>query len=112
MLPSTDREAAIAKTVDGALALVDPAGVSRQMQEAVLHKARRQGGSLLARILSLLSLVTGRKKRTADPAAYLGDWRRRGSLGHILNPVRAALVGAAGGGSRRHPAGHPQDPRG
>jgi hypothetical protein len=66
------------------------------MQEAVLLRARRQGGSLLARILSLLSLLTGRKKRRADPAAYLIDWRRRGSLGHILNPVRAALVSAAG----------------
>ena len=82
------------------------------MQEAVLHKARRQGGSLLARILSLLSLVTGRKRRQADPAAYLGDWRRRGSLGHILNPVRAALVGAAGAVPAAHRAGNPQDPRG
>ena len=96
LLPSKDREAAIAKTVEGALALVDPTGVARQMHEAVLHRARRQGGSLLARIISLLSLITGRKKRKADPAAYLRDWRRRGSLGHILNPVRAALVAAAG----------------
>ena len=96
LLTSKERAAAIASTVEGALALVDPPGVSRQMQEAVLHRARRQGGSLLARIISLLSLVTGRKKRKADPAAYLADWRRRGSLGHILNPVRAALVGAAG----------------
>ena len=86
------------------------AGVARQMQEAVLHRARRQGGSLLARILALLSLITGRKRRQADPAAYLVDWRRRGSLGHILNPVRAALVGAAGGGSGRHPSGDPQSP--
>ena len=49
------------------------------------------GRSLLARILTLLSLVTGRKKRKADPGAYLVEWRRRGSLGHILNPVRSAL---------------------
>jgi len=96
LLPPKDREEATARAVDGALALVDTAGVSGQMQEAVLHRARRQGGSLLARILSLLSLITGRKKRKADPAAYLVDWRRRGSLGHILNPVRAALVSAAG----------------
>ena len=95
LLTLEDREAATARTVEGALALVDPPGVSRQMQEAVLHRARRQGGSLLARLLSVLSLVTGRKKRTADPAAYLGEWRRRGSLGHILNPVRASLVAAA-----------------
>jgi GTP-binding protein EngB required for normal cell division len=97
LLATKDREDATARAVDGALGLVDSEGVSRQMQEAVLHRARRQGGSLLARILSLLSLLTGRKKRRADPAAYLVDWRRRGSLGHILNPVRAALVSAAGG---------------
>ena len=97
LLTSKDREEATARAVQGALGLVDSSGVSRQMQEAVLHRARRQGGSLLARILSLLSLLTGRKKRKADPAAYLADWRRRGSLGHILNPVRAALVRAAAG---------------
>jgi GTP-binding protein EngB required for normal cell division len=96
LLTTKDRDEATAQAVDGALGLVDSEGVSRQMQEAVLHRARRQGGSLLARILSLLSLLTGRKKRRADPAAYLVDWRRRGSLGHILNPVRAALVSAAG----------------
>ena len=96
LLAVKDRQEATAKAVEGALGLVDSSGVSRQMQEAVLHRARRQGGSLLARIISLLSLLTGRKKRKADPAAYLMDWRRRGSLGHILNPVRAALVRAAG----------------
>ncbi len=96
LLPTEEREGAIARTVEGAMALVDPTGVSRQMQEAVLHMARRQGGSLLARILALLSLITGRKRRKADPAAYLAEWRRRGSLGHVLNPVRSALVKAAG----------------
>ena len=96
LLPPNDREGAIARTVEGAMALVDVEGVSRQTKEAVFHRARRQGGSLLARIITLLSLVTGRKRRKADPVAYLLDWRRRGSLGHILNPVRAALVRAAG----------------
>jgi hypothetical protein len=96
LLTIKDREEATTQAVHGALGLVDSSGVSRQMQEAVLHRARRQGGSLLARILSLLASLTGRKKRKADPAAYLIDWRRRGSLGHILNPVRAALVRAAG----------------
>ncbi len=95
LLPAKEREGAVAASVEGAMALVDPGGVSHQMQEAVMHRARRQGGSLLARILALLSLITGRKRRKADPAAYLLDWRRRGSLGHVLNPVRSALVNAA-----------------
>jgi GTP-binding protein EngB required for normal cell division len=87
--------AATETAVAGALDLVDPPGVSRQMEEAVLHQARRQGGSLLARIIALLATVTGRRQRQADPRAYLLDWRRRGTLGHVLNPVRAALVRAA-----------------
>lgn len=96
LLSAKEREEAIAAAVAGAMSLVDPRGVSRQMEEAVLHRARRQGGSLLARILTVLSLVTGRKRRKADPGAYLVEWRRRGTLGHILNPVRSALVKAAG----------------
>jgi len=96
LLPAKQREVAINAAVEGAMALVDRDGVSRQMQEAVLHRARRQGGSLLTRILTLMSLITGRKRRKADPGAYLLEWRRRGSLGHVLNPVRSALVEAAG----------------
>jgi GTP-binding protein EngB required for normal cell division len=96
LLPAKEREKAVGAAVEGAMALVDRDGVSSQMQEAVLHRARRQGGSLLARILTLVSLITGRKRRKADPGAYLLEWRRRGSLGHVLNPVRTALVKAAG----------------
>ncbi len=96
LLPPKARTEAVDAAVHGAMALIDPEGVSRQMQEAVLHRARRQGGSLLARIIAMLSSLTGRKQRTADPGAYLLEWRRRGSLGHVLNPVRSALVTAAG----------------
>ncbi|MDQ3689729.1 MAG: 50S ribosome-binding GTPase [Chloroflexota bacterium] len=82
-------------SVDGALALIDPAGVARQVQLAVLGRARRSGGSLLSRIVVLLGWLTGQSRRSADPAAYLRDWRRRGSLGRALNPVHAVLVEAA-----------------
>ncbi|MEX1094174.1 MAG: GTPase [Acidimicrobiia bacterium] len=96
LLTPAERETAVTDAVQGAMAVVDLDGVSRQMQEAVMHRAHRRGGSLLARVLSLLSLITGRKSRKADPGAYLIDWRRRGSLGHVLNPVRSALVKAVG----------------
>lgn len=96
LLTPTDRETAVSDAVEGAMAVVDLDGVSRQMQQAVTHRAHRRGGSLLARVLSLLSLITGRKSRKADPAAYLVDWRRRGTLGHVLNPIRSALVKAVG----------------
>ena len=96
LLSPDDRGAAVKQAVAGALAIIDPPGVSKQVEAAVLHRARRQGGSLLARIVVLLSWLTGQRRRAADPAAFLLDWRRRGTLGHILNPVRAALVKAAG----------------
>ena len=95
------RAAATGAAVEGALAVMDPPGVGRQVQSAVLARARRTGGSLLGRVVALLLWLTGQQHRSADPAAYLRDWRRRGSLGRAVNPVRAALVDA----SSRVPAG-------
>ena len=91
------RNAAIKEAVAGALAVIDPPGVGRQVQTAVMARARRSGGSLLSRVVRLLSWMTGHHARTADPAAYLRAWRNRGSLGRILNPVRALLLEAARG---------------
>jgi len=86
---------AMRASVDGALALIDPPGVARQVRLAVLGRARRTGGSLLGRVVALLGWMTGQTRRSADPAAYIRDWRRRGSLGRAVNPVHAALVAAA-----------------
>lgn len=95
-LVAADRvEAATRASVAGALALIDPPGIARQVQAAVLGRARRAGGSLLGRIVALLGWMTGQSRRRADPAAYLRDWRRRGSLGRAVNPVQATLVEAA-----------------
>ena len=95
LIDEASRTAAERFAVDGALELVDPPGVARQVRLAVLGRARRSGGSLLGRIVALLGWLTGQTRRTADPAAYLRDWRRRGSLGRALNPVHAALVAAS-----------------
>jgi GTP-binding protein EngB required for normal cell division len=95
LLPDARREDAIRASVDGALALVDPVGLARQVRLAVLGRARRTGGSLLGRAVALLGWLTGQTRKTADPAGYLRDWRRRGSLGRAVNPVHAALVEAA-----------------
>lgn len=97
LLSDEQRKAAGRSAVDGALTIVDTSGLTRQVQEAVLHRARRRGGSLIARVVELLTLVTGHRRRRADPVAYLLDWRRRGSIGHILNPVTSAMVKAAAG---------------
>ncbi len=95
-LVGEDRErVAIDDAVGGALAVVDPPGVARQVQAAVLGRARRTGGSLLGRVVGLLGWISGQQQRRADPAGYLRDWRRRGSLGRVVNPVHALLVEAA-----------------
>lgn len=95
-LLSPERLAAAATDATaGALAIVDPDGLARQIRGAVMGRARRSGGSLLGRAVALLAWLTGQQRRAADPAAYLRDWRRRGTLGRVVNPVRAALVDAA-----------------
>lgn len=91
------QEAAIREAVAGALAVVDPPGVGRQVRTAVMARARRTGGSLLSRVVGLIGWMTGHERRSADPAAYIRAWRNRGSLGRMLNPVRAILVEAARG---------------
>ena len=94
LLPGERREAVVGQAVSGALTLVDPAGVGRQIASAVLHRARVGGGSLFGRIVALVSSMTGQRRKQADPAAYLAGWRGRGALGRVLNPVRAAMVEA------------------
>jgi GTP-binding protein EngB required for normal cell division len=96
LLPAEARAAATRAAVEGALAVIDPPGVARQVQAAVLARARHTGGSLLGRVIALLLWITGQQRRSADPAGYLRDWRRRGSLGRAVNPVHAALVEASG----------------
>jgi GTPase Era involved in 16S rRNA processing len=96
LVPEERVTTAIRAAVDGALAVVDPPGLARQVQAAVLGRARRSGGSLLGRVVALLAWMTGQQRRRADPSGYLRDWRRRGSLGRVLNPVRTILVEAAG----------------
>ncbi len=105
LVPAERRESATAACVNAAVALVDPAGTARQVQAAVMARARRSGGSLLGRTVAMLAWMTGQQQRSADPVRYLGAWRSRGSLAPLLNPVRATLVEAAAGlGPRARPA--------
>lgn len=95
MLTGERREAMVREAIRGALTLVDPAGVARQVSGAVMHRARVGGGSFLGRVIALTGTLTGRRRRRADPGAYLDGWRERGALGRALNPVREAMVEAA-----------------
>jgi GTP-binding protein EngB required for normal cell division len=104
LLDPRRREALVDEAVAGALALVDPTGLARQVRSAVLQQARIGGGSFIGRLIGLFNVATGRSRRVADPAAYLAGWRTRGAIGRVLNPVRAAMTEAseaAPSGSRR-----------
>jgi hypothetical protein len=95
MLTGERREEMVRAAIAGALTLVDPAGVAKQVSGAVMHRARVGGGSFLGRVIALIGNLTGQRRRRADPGAYLDDWRNRGALGRVLNPVREAMVEAA-----------------
>jgi hypothetical protein len=45
-------------------------------------------------VTSFAYRVSGRQRRVADPGAYLGAWRSRGSLVRAAEPVRAAVADA------------------
>ena len=95
LLDPRRRDAAVGEAARGAVAIVDPPGVARQVRTAVMARARRRGGSLLSRAIGLVGWLTGRERRTADPAAYLRAWRGRGSLGRVMNPLRGMLLEAS-----------------
>jgi hypothetical protein len=95
LLSDADSEARAQDTIKGALVLLDPDGVGQQVRTAVLYRARVGGGSLLGRVVAIVGTLTGQRRRQADPAAYLRDWRSRGAMGRVLNPLRDALVAAA-----------------
>ena len=97
LLADSVRRAREREAVAGALALVDRVGLARQIAGAVMYRARIGGGSILGRVVGLVGTLTGRRRRVADPAAHLRAWRTRGSLGRVLNPLRAALAEAAAG---------------
>ena len=95
LLSDERRATAERDVVAGALTLIDPPGLARQVRSAVLHRARAGGGSFLGRAIAMAASLTGQRRRGADPAAYLRDWRSRGAMGRMLNPLRTALVEAA-----------------
>jgi GTP-binding protein EngB required for normal cell division len=97
LLDEPVREMRGREAVAGALALIDAAGLARQIATAVMYRARTNGGSFFGRVVALVGTLTGRRQRVADPAAHLRGWRTRGSLGRVLNPLRTALVEASAG---------------
>ena len=78
-----------------ALGVVDPVGIGEQVTAAYLDRARVTAGSLLSRFGSLIRMISGAKRRQADPARYMRRWRERGDLSRAVNSLRQAYLEAA-----------------
>ena len=89
------------------LRVVDLPAAERQAVAATRARARARGAGPLGAITSRIYRWSGRQARVADPAAFLGRWRERGSLAPALEVLRDAVDVAAQGCA----AGHPRDAR-
>ena len=86
----------VEKVTEGVLGVIDPDGLSAQVANAHLSKARLVAGSILTRLTGLFRLVSGSKRRTGDPVRYLRTWRSRGDLSRATNALRDVYVDATG----------------
>lgn len=94
LISTTEREEHVARSVDAAVDIVDPSGVGRQLRTALLSRASVRAGSIFSRLVWLIRLLTGHRRRHADPVRYLLTWRTRGALGRVVNPIRKAMLAA------------------
>ncbi len=94
LLSDADIDRFTGEAMDSALEMVDPQGLSGQVRKSYREHFNLVAGSLLGRLLSLVRLASGNRRRTANPKSYLLNWRTRGDLGRVVNPVRAAYLKA------------------
>jgi hypothetical protein len=73
------------------LRVIDLPAAERQAVAATRARARARGAGPLAGITSRIYRWSGRQARVADPAAFLGRWRERGSLAPALEILRTAV---------------------
>jgi GTPase Era involved in 16S rRNA processing len=86
------RERALSSVTRGALAVVDIAGLERQAVAATRFAARRRGAGPLGALTSAMYRLIGRKRTSADPAAFLNRWQVRGSLAPTVEPLRELIT--------------------
>jgi len=94
LIAPAERKEYVARSVDAAIDIVDPSGVGRQLRTALLSRASVRAGSIFSRLVWLIRLLIGHRRRHADPVRYLLTWRSRGALGRVVNPIRRALLEA------------------
>ena len=73
------------------LGVIDLPVAERQAVAATRARARARGAGPLGGITSRIYRWSGRQGRVADPGAYLGRWRERGSLASALDVLRVAV---------------------
>ena len=79
------------RVTDELLRVLDLPAVERQAVGATRARARTRGAGPLAGITSRIYRWSGRQARVADPGAFLGRWRERGSLAPALEVLRSAV---------------------
>ena len=82
------RERALSSVAQGALAVIDIAGLERQAVAATRQSARRRGAGPFGALTSAIYRLIGRARTSADPAGYLRRWQLRGSLAPAIEPLR------------------------
>ena len=94
LLADGDLDRYTEEAIDSALEMVDLQGLSAQVRKSYREQFNLVAGSVLGRLVSLFRLASGNRRRTANPKSYLLNWRARGDLGRVVNPVRTAYLKA------------------
>lgn len=92
LIEPTRRERALSSAAQGALAVVDIAGLERQAVAATRFAARRRGAGPLRHLTSAIYRLSGRARTSADPAGFLNHWQLRGSLAPAVEPLRELIT--------------------
>ena len=88
LIERSRRERALSSVAQGALAVIDIAGLERQAVAATRQSARRRGAGPFGALTSAIYRLIGRARTSADPAGYLRRWQLRGSLAPAIEPLR------------------------
>ena len=91
LIDGASRRATSDRVIGELLRVVDLPTAERQAVAATRARARARGAGPLAGITSRIYRWSGRQARVADPAAYLGRWRERGSMAPSLEVLRSAI---------------------
>ena len=97
LVPEADQRGAIDGAITEVLRVVDLAGAERQAVAATRARARRRGTGPMGLVTTAIYKVSGRERRSADPAGYLQAWRTRGGLTRATELVRRTISDALPG---------------